>query len=59
MSNKRNQLIQKQNKMHDLAEESTNGVFAIAPKESPVERKKNHDKVTGFIKNYKTSKRIE
>lgn len=43
----------RQDSLHDLAEESTNGVFAGAPNEPEKERKKNHDLVNDFIKKHK------
>lgn len=39
--------------LHDLAEESTNGVFASVSDETDEERKRNHDLVNDFIKKYK------
>ncbi|MCJ7843621.1 hypothetical protein MUB24_22670 [Lederbergia sp. NSJ-179] len=48
-----NHITCRQDKLHDLAEESTNGVFAIAPEETKEERKKNHDLVNNFIKKSK------
>lgn len=46
-------LAHKQNQLHDLAEESTNGIFASAPEETEEGRKKNHDLVDDFIKRQK------
>ncbi|WP_164217332.1 hypothetical protein [Virgibacillus sp. YIM 98842] len=39
--------------LHDLAEESTNGVFACDTDESEEERKMKHDLVNDFIKKHK------
>lgn len=43
----------KQDQLHDLAEESTNGVFASPPNED--ERNQSHDLVNDFIKKHKNS----
>ncbi|MFD1416101.1 hypothetical protein [Oceanobacillus jeddahense] len=42
-------IIRKQDELHDIAEESTNGVFAGTPKETEKERKKNHSLADDFI----------
>lgn len=51
MIKNKNRISSRQDELHDLAEESTNGVFASAPKETEEECKKNHDLVNDFIKN--------
>ncbi|MDC3418751.1 hypothetical protein [Aquibacillus salsiterrae] len=53
MIKNKNLITNRQNQLHDLAEESTNGIFASAPDETEEERKKNHDLVESFIKKNK------
>jgi hypothetical protein len=48
-----NRITRRQDELHDLVEESTNGVFASAPDEPEEERKKNHDLVNDFIKKHR------
>lgn len=48
-----NRITHRHDNLHDLAEESTNGVFASAPEETEEERKNGHDLVDDFIKRRK------
>ncbi len=53
MIKNQNRISCKHDELHDLAEESTNGIFASAPDETDEERKKNHDLVNEFIRKRK------
>ncbi|WP_157037100.1 hypothetical protein [Oceanobacillus jeddahense] len=49
MIKNKERIIRKQNELHDVAEESTNGVFACTPEEMEKVRKKNHSLADDFI----------
>lgn len=53
LKKKQNCITYRQDDLHDLAEESTNGIFASPPDEKREELKKNHELVNDFIKKYK------
>ncbi|MCR2821446.1 hypothetical protein [Lederbergia panacisoli] len=54
MVKNQSRITSRQDELYDLAEESTNGVFADGPEETDEERKKNHNLVLDFIKDNKT-----